>query len=149
MNRLSEGEPLLVKGGLEYLENQQPPIWKTNMDNGLYTFNLEASGGRQPVFHLPWSTCNGETDWQIHLNPTIPSNICATSGRGNIKIDLTGMVVTSLVTDKGGGNMEVILPDAVENLSVLVRTVGATSPSNLAVVQQAIIPLQPQVGLAS
>jgi hypothetical protein len=124
VDRLTGGEPLLACGTLQYLEGQGRPTGTLDMNGHLYTLTLKASGGRQPGFRLPWAACNGETDWQIHLNPNLPSDIIAYSGGGNVKLNLAGMVLTRLVADTGGGNVDVILPDHAANLYVTAKTGG-------------------------
>ncbi len=126
IDRLANGDELLASGTLEYLESQNPPNWMVNTRDGLATLTLKASGGRQPGFRLPWATCNGETNWQIHINPNLPSDITVYSGGGNVKLDLAGMVVTRLVADTSGGNMDVILPNGASDTNVTVNTGGGS-----------------------
>ena len=116
------GEQVLASGTLQYLEKQGLPIRTLNTSNGQVTLELKASGGGQPWFRFPWHTCNGATEWQIHLNPTVSSDITAHSGGGNVKLDLTGMAVTRVSADTGGGNMDVVLPDTGNNLSVTAKS---------------------------
>jgi hypothetical protein len=71
---------------------------------------------------LPWAACNAATQWQIHLNPHVRSDIKAHSGGGNVKLDLAGMDVTCVSADTGGGNMELVLPDHATNLSVVAKS---------------------------
>lgn len=124
IDRLSGGEQLLASGTLQYLESQGRPTGTLDMNGHLYTLTLKASGGRQAGFRLPWAACNGEFEWQIHLNPNLPSDITSYSGGGNIKINLAGMVVTRLVADTGGGNVDVVLPEDASDLSVTAKTGG-------------------------
>lgn len=121
---LPAGQPLLASGTLEYLERQGRPTGSVEMNKGLYTLTLKANGGLKQGFRLPWAACNGETDWQIHLNPNLPADIQAASGGGNIQLNLAGMVVTRLATETGGGNVEVVLPDKAANLTALAKTGG-------------------------
>lgn len=124
IDQLVSGEGLLASATLEYLEKQDPPAWMVDTRDGQATLTLKASGGRQPGFRLPWATCNGATNWQIHLNPTVTSDITAHSGGGNVKLDLAGMAITRVSADSGGGNMDVVLPDNAANLSVTAKTGG-------------------------
>jgi predicted membrane protein len=71
---------------------------------------------------LPWAACIGAFEWQIHLNPAVSSDISAHSGGGNVRLDLTGMAVTRLSADTGGGNMDVVLPENAANLDVAAKT---------------------------
>jgi predicted membrane protein len=95
-----------------------------NVSNGQATLTLKARGTRRPWFRFPWSACNGGTDWQIHLNPHVQSDIIAQSGGGNLKLDLTGMTVTHVSAATGGGNLDVVLPADAANLSVTAKTGG-------------------------
>jgi hypothetical protein len=124
IDKLTCGEQLLASGALQYLENQGLPTRSTNTSNGQATLTLKASGTGQSWFRLPWAACNGATEWQIHLNPTVSSDITAHSGGGNVKLNLAGMAVTRVSADTGGGNTDVVLPDNAANLSVTARTGG-------------------------
>ena len=122
IERLTSGEPLLVSGTLQYFENQGAPTRSLASNSGQVTFMLRGGRAGQSWFHLPWSACNGATEWQIHLNPTVSSEITAHSDGGNVKLDLAGMAVTRVSADTGGGNMDVVLPDNAANLSVTAKT---------------------------
>ena len=122
---------------LEYLENQSCPTPSVITGNGQTTFTLRAAGGRRPSFRMPWAACNGETDWRIHLNPAVSSDISAHSGGGNVKLDLAGMAITHVSADTGGGNVDVVLPDNASGISVQATTgagnVAVHVPSGIAV----------------
>lgn len=122
MDGLASSEPVLANGILEYTEKQGPPWRSVNVNNGHASLTLKASSTRQPWFHLPWATCNGATNWQIHLNPAVPADINAHSGGGNVKLDLSSVAVTHLSAGTGGGNMEVILPEHASNLDVTAES---------------------------
>jgi hypothetical protein len=122
IDALTGGERELASGTLQYLEKQGLPTRTLNASNGQATLKLKASGGGQPWFRFPWQACNGATEWQIHLNPTVSSDITAHSGGGNVKLDLTGMAVTHVAADTGGGNMDVVLPEDAANLSFNVSS---------------------------
>jgi len=119
---LTGGEQVLASGTLQYLEKQGLPTRTLNTSNGRATLKLKASGGGQPWFRLPWQACNGATEWQIHLNPKVQSDITAHSGGGNVRLDLAGMAVTRVAADTGGGNMDVVLPEDAANLSVTAKS---------------------------
>ena len=85
-------------------------------------FTLRGGADRRPRFRLPWSACIGATEWQVQLNPMVSSDIIAHSDGGNLKLNLTGMAVTRVSVDTGGGNIDVVLPDAAVNLSVAAKT---------------------------
>jgi hypothetical protein len=116
------GEQLLASGTLQYLEKQGLPTRTLNTNNGQATLQLKASSGGQPWFRLPWHTCNGATEWQIHLNPKVQFDLVAHSGGGNVTLDLAGMAVTHVAADTGGGNMDVVLPEDAANLSVTAKS---------------------------
>ena len=124
IDQLVSGEGFLLSAAVEYLEKQDPPACRVETRDGQATLMLKASGGRQPGVRLPWAACNGQTNWQIHINPTVSSDITAHSGGGNVKLNLAGVAVTRLTADTGGGNMDVILPKKAANLSVTAKTGG-------------------------
>jgi len=122
VDRLADSEPILANGTLQYLENQGKPVKTLVVKSSQATLTLKGSRAGQPWFHLPWQACTGATDWQIHLNPTVSSDITAHSDGGNVRLDLAGMAITRLMADTGGGNMDVVLPDKGNNLDVTVKT---------------------------
>lgn len=136
IGRLASGEAVLASGTLQYLENQSLPTWIVNSSNGQATLSLRSGNAGQPWLRFPWDACNGATEWQIHLNPTVASDITAHSGGGNVKLDLAGMVVTRVSADTGGGNLDVVLPDNPANLNVVAKTgagnVSVQIPSGIA-----------------
>jgi hypothetical protein len=115
---------VLVSGTLQYLDNQGLPSRSVNTSDGHATFTLKGSGIGRPGFRFPWAACNGATEWHIHLNPSVPSDITAHSGGGNVKLNLAGMAVARVSADTGGGNMDVVLLDNAANLSVMAKTGG-------------------------
>ena len=124
IDRLTGGEQLLAGGTLQYFKNQGLPTRTLVSFLGQATLTLTWGSTGQPWFRFPWAACNGATEWQIHLNPTVSSDITAHSNGGNVKLDLAGMVVTCLMADTGGGNLDVVLPDNAASLSVTARTGG-------------------------
>ncbi len=125
IDRLPDGEQLLASGALEYLEGQDLPASTVSSENGLAILTIKASGG-QAGFRLPWAASNGATTWQIQLNPGLPSDITACSGGGNLKLNLAGMLLTSLLADTSGGNVEVVLPDGAAGLNVTAKSGGGS-----------------------
>lgn len=136
IDQLTGSDQVLASGTLEYLESL--PTRNLVIRNGQATLTLNGGGNRQPWFRFPWAACNGATEWQIHLNPAVLSDITAHSDGGNVKIDLSGMAVTHLSAYTGGGNMDVVLPDNVANLSVTAKTgagnVVVSIPSGMAAI---------------
>ncbi len=122
IDRFTGGGQVLASGTLQYTEKQGLPTQTLDSGNGQANLTLKVGRAGQPWFRLPWATCNGATEWQIHLNPTVSSDITAHADGGNVKLDLAGMAVTRLSADTGGGNMEVVVPDVVDNLSVMVKS---------------------------
>ncbi len=122
IDRLTGGEQVLASGTLQYFENQGLPTRTLNTSDGQASLTLKGSGAGQSWFRFPWAACNGATEWQIHLNPTVSSEITAHSDGGNVKLDLAGMAVTRVSTDTGGGNMDVVLPEDAANLSVTAKS---------------------------
>jgi hypothetical protein len=121
IDRLAGGEPLLASGSLQYLEKQGPPARSLELSGGQAHLTLQGGGG-QPWFRLPWAACNGATEWQIHLNPTVSLELNAHSDGGNLRLDLAGMDVTRVSADTGGGNMDVVLPGQASRLLVTAKT---------------------------
>jgi hypothetical protein len=119
-----EQAQVLASGTLQYYEKGGVPTRSLDSMNGQSTLSVRGEGGRQGWLRLPWVACNGEFDWQIHLNPTVPSDVTAHSGGGNVKLDLAGMAVRHLTVDTAGGNLDVVLPDNASDLHVLANTGG-------------------------
>jgi len=117
-------ESTLIKGTLEYFDKQDIPTYSLEVNGQQAAFSLQGEQMRKPWFRLPWKTCNGATDWQVHLNPDVSININALSGGGNLSVDLGGMSVQHAVVDTGGGNVDVILPDRMAESSLSARTGG-------------------------
>jgi hypothetical protein len=115
-------DQVLASGTLQYLEAQDLPTRSVRTSNGQATLTLRRSSTERPWFRLPWAACNGATEWQIGLNPTVPSDITAHSDGGNVVLNLAGMAVTRVSAETGGGNMDVVLPDNAANLGVTART---------------------------
>jgi hypothetical protein len=122
VDRLTGGEQLLASGTLEYFESQGVPIRSLVSSTNQATLTLEEGNTGRPWFRLPWATCNGATEWQIHLNPAVSSDITTHSGGGNVRLNLAGMAVTRVSAESGGGNLDVVLPDGAVDLSVTART---------------------------
>lgn len=116
------GGELLVTGTLEYMEGQDPPMPLVSKSNGTATLNLKAEGGRQASLRMPWSACNGETNWLIHLNPAVLSNLTARSGGGNVELHLDGMNLANVVADTGGGNVNIVLPESSADISIEAKS---------------------------
>ena len=122
IDRITGGEQMLASGTLQYFEKQGPPTRSLVSSNGQAALTLRGGAAGQPWFRLPWAACNGATEWQIHINPGVSSDIKAHSDGGNLKLDLAGMTVTRIAADTGGGNVEVTLPDSVADLNVIAKT---------------------------
>ena len=119
---LTNGEQVLASGTLQYFEKQGKPTRTLVSSEDQVTFALKGGSVGQPWFRLPWAACNGATEWQIHLNPMVSSDITAHSDGGNVKLNLAGMAVTHLSADTGGGNIDVVLPENSADLSVAVKS---------------------------
>jgi hypothetical protein len=122
IDTLADSEQVLANGTLQYFEKQGLPTRNLISNNGQVALTLRGGAAGQPWLRLPWATCNGATEWQIHLNPTVSSDITAHSDGGNLKLDLAGMIITRLFADTGGGNIDVVLPDRIANLHVTAKT---------------------------
>lgn len=124
VDRLNADERALAKGTLQYLQNQGLPNQSLTTIDGQARYMLKAGETRSSGFHFPWAACGGAYEWQIQLNPAVPSDIVVQSRGGNVKLDLGGMHVTRLSADSGGGKLEVVLPDNSANLMANARTGG-------------------------
>jgi hypothetical protein len=115
---------ILASGTLQYLENQDVPARSVSAHNGQTTLTLRAGEAGRSWLRLPWDACGGQYDWQIHLNPSVASDITAHSDGGNVRLDLAGMPVSRVWADTGGGNVDVVLPENAANLNVTAKTGG-------------------------
>jgi hypothetical protein len=122
IDKLNGGEQMLADGTLQYWEKQGRPIQSIEMTNRHATLTLKAKSTGRPWLHMPWAPRNLGTDWKIHLNPNVQSDITVHSGGGIVNLDLTGMAVTRVSANTGGGNMNLILPDNAANLNVIAKT---------------------------
>lgn len=116
------GEPVLASGTLQYMENQSVPSRTMAMINSRATFTVKSIDAGQRWLRFPWQACNGATEWHIHLNPGVASDISARSGGGNVDLDLSGMRITGVLAETGGGNMDIVLPDSAANAGRLSVT---------------------------
>lgn len=119
---LTGNERELASGTLQYLEKNGLPTWSLDTSKRPNRFTIKAASRGQSWRRLPWASCNGATNWQIHLNCRVPSAVNAHSDGGNIKLDLNGMPVTQVSASTGGGNVEVILPDPGAVLNVTAKS---------------------------
>lgn len=119
---LSGGEQVLISGELQYFEKQGLPARNVVLSNGQAILTLKGGSAGQPWFRFPWAACNGATEWQLNINPVIPSDISAHSNGGNVNLNLAGMSLTHVSADTGGGNVEVVLPDKAANLNITAKT---------------------------
>jgi hypothetical protein len=86
IDNLTGGEQVLANGTLQYFEKQGSPTQAQVSNNSQTTLTVKGGSAGQPWFRLPWSACNGATEWQIHLNPTVSSDLTTHSDGGNIKL---------------------------------------------------------------
>ncbi len=122
IDRLSGGEQLLVSGTIEYLLKEGLPTQSVTRSNEGASLTIRSRGGSKGWPRLPWSACNAATDWLIHLNPGVPSQLTAHSGGGNVKLDLADMSIIEVSADTGGGNIDLALPDKADNLCASAKT---------------------------
>lgn len=121
IDQLAGDEQILASGALQYLEKRGLPERSIQMEHGRARLTLQGSGG-QRWFHLPWSGCNGATEWQIHLNPEVRADITAHSDGGNVRLDLANMDIEQVRAETGGGNVELVLPENTADLQVTAKT---------------------------
>lgn len=136
MDGLSGGEPVLASGRLEYFEDQGSPTRHLEVKDGDLCLSMRGSRDVRPRFRMPWAECNGATNWSIHLNPDLSSDITAQSNGGNLKLDFNNMLITRLFAYTGGGNIDIILPDKSTNLTMDAKSgagnVSVCLPSGIA-----------------
>ncbi len=121
---VTENTQVLASGALQYFEKQGRPREFFSAEGGKATVKLMATAAGRPWFRFPWDACLGGTEWQIHLNPSVSSEITAHTGGGNVKLNLADMALTSVSADTGGGNMDMILPEHAADLRVKATTGG-------------------------
>jgi hypothetical protein len=124
IDKLNADDQALAKGTVQYLQNQGVPNQSFETKDGQATFTLKAGDIKSSGFRFPWAACGAAYEWQIQLNPMIPSDIVIQSRGGNVKLNLTGMHITRLSADTGGGNLDVNLPDNLANLVATTKTGG-------------------------
>ncbi len=122
IGQLADGEQKLAGGTLQYLEKQGPPTRTLGSSGSQATLALRASHAGRPWFRLPWGACISAIEWQVHLNPTVSSEITAHSDGGNIRLNLAGMSVTGVSADTGGGNIDLVLPDNATEINVTAKS---------------------------
>jgi hypothetical protein len=122
IDRLAGGEEVLAKGSLQYLESQRQPARTVDSSDGRATLTLRAGSTGRQGFRFPWTACGGAYEWQIHLNPTVSTDITAHSDGGNVRLDLAGMAITRVSAETGGGNVDVVLADNASGLNVKAST---------------------------
>jgi hypothetical protein len=122
IDRLAGDEQVLASGMLQYLESQGVPKLTLNSSNGQAIFTLGNGDTGKSGFRFPWDGCSVHTEWQIHLNPRVSSDITAYSGGGDVRLDLAGMTVTHVSAETGGGNVDVVLPENTAHLNVTAKT---------------------------
>jgi hypothetical protein len=124
IDRLSGNEQALATGTLQYFEKQGRPKRSIRADDGAAVLTLRGEHAGRPWFQLPWTACTGGTEWQIHLSPSVLSDITAHTDGVIVNLNLAGMTVSHVEADSGGGNMELVLPDEAAELTVTARTGG-------------------------
>jgi hypothetical protein len=124
VDRLAGEDQLLAAGTLEYMEKRGLPSRILTSSDHAARLAIQGAGGSRAVLRMPWQACNAATEWNIHLNPRVALQIDAVSGGGHVKLDLTGLHVTRVSAESGGGNMEVSLPEKAANLDVAATTGG-------------------------
>lgn len=122
IDTLGASEPVLLSGTLQYLDTQGLPVTNVVRNDEQAELILRGGQSRRPWFHLPWSACNGATEWKIHCNPAVSTDLTAHSDGGNLRLDLAGMFVRSVDAETGGGNIDLIMPEDGADLTLVVKT---------------------------
>lgn len=111
-----------ASGELEYTPKQGQPTRQLAVKNGQASLILRGGASKQPWFHMPWSACNGATEWHVHLNPGVAVELTAESDGGNLRLDLGGMAISRVIAGTGGGNIHVTLPELAGKMSLVAKT---------------------------
>lgn len=117
---LSGSETLLAAGKLPYLDTQS--LTRAIDSSSAQAVLALETRAKQSGFRLPWVGCSDDTEWQIQLNPSLPTELTAYSGGGILKLNLAGMALTRLSAETGGGNVEVVLPENARSLTASLKT---------------------------
>lgn len=118
---LEGGGQVLADGTLQYIESLGMPTRTLETRDGQAILTLRAV--KKSGFRFFWDACRGGAYlWRILLNPAVPSDLTAHSDGGYVELDLSGMAVTRVAADTGGGNVNVTLPESVANLSLTAKT---------------------------
>lgn len=125
VDELDSDDQVLAKGTLEYRENQGRPGHSLQNSDGQATLTLIAGDKKKPGFRFPWAACGGAHEWQIKLNPSVPSDITARSRGGNVKLNLAAMRVTRLLADSGGGSINVEVGNGTTGNNTITAKSGA------------------------
>lgn len=104
---LATGDQLIA--GTVKLRSNQRLDEKARTSGNMATYRLSASG---PNFFLA-PTVGKQTieQWDLQLNPAIPTDLDIGAGVGDARIDLSRMSLTNLELSVGVGNANIILPE--------------------------------------
>jgi hypothetical protein len=98
----------LASGTLEYNQGRNAPQQSVSNDNGQAALTL-----RQGDSGFDIGSWFGEArtpEWNIHLNPNVPTTFKANLGTGNSRIDLSESQVNTVNVESGTGNGTVFFP---------------------------------------
>jgi hypothetical protein len=69
-----------------------------------------------------WNLSFENYEWNIGLNPTVPTDLILDSGSGSVRADLSGLMLESLVADTGSGSVSIDLPESATPISVTLSS---------------------------
>lgn len=122
VDRFTSSDAFLVDGSLQYTETQGQPFRALQTNGSQVTFTLMKDNPQKTGFRFPWDACNVSIRWQIHLNPSVSTDLTIHSGGGDITLDLTGTTINNIFAESGGGNIQIILPENASDLSVTANS---------------------------
>ena len=125
----------LAAGRLDYFGNYQKPDQTTSTSGNTANLTLDQRADNMNFDPFNWfgnedRSLDGSLDWEIHLNPAIPTSLDVQTGAGNGTLDLGQMKVTNLVVQRGVGNVEITLPSSG---STDARIQGGVGNANITV----------------
>jgi hypothetical protein len=105
----SAGSESLATGTLEYFQGRSAPQQDLSNANGQATLTLRQNDGGGFDF-ASWFGETRTPEWNLHLNPNVPTTFKANLGTGNSRIDLSESQASMVNIDSGTGNGTVFFP---------------------------------------
>jgi len=120
----------LATGTLEYYQGQSVPQQSLSSANGQATLTLRQTRGAG--FDIgSWFSEKRTPEWNIHLNPKVPTTFMANLGTGNSTIDLSESQVNTVNIESGTGNGTIVFPASAGHVTSTVN--GGVGNLNLTI----------------